>query len=617
MSFLLDVAVPELAISSLTYENSEKLECGARVIVSVGKNLRTGFVIGNSKKILPPEIKIKPIEGIINDNFNSISDFDIFDLALWAGKVSLCSAGTALKAFLPSPLITGEKVEPPPKLNEPEQNFNERNYFNPFDSERVNFYIEELNENKRTLILFPRKDDAKNFYDSLPENLKTKSLLWPSTGGKKLWLSWNLINAKKFRFVIGSQGAIFAPLKPQKIIIEDEANSSYIFHRTPEISARSLAGHRTVFLKAELILAGRMPSLKTFLRSKPVEKIFPERKNIVLADIYTSVKTQEKGIKGSIPLTFSLLKRTKRELINGNSVIWILDRLGESAEIFCDNCGQSIHCEKCGNVMRSEGNGNILFCKVCGSLKKLPEKCPYCGYKFLSGKRPGIEALEKIAKRFFKSFNVNVYNKTPLSFHDISPSQRRQYNKNLPSLLREEEPLAVKRSGGLIISTKRALELLNNKKINPSLIAWLDLDFELNNLEYETRFKVFNMLMESYWKGREFNPERKVLIQARHSGMKLGEFLLRGWSRFIPDELKERQEFLLPPYGFIVEIECNDKIIREKIIEVFTASGVFVMDSGEINMPLTININSLEVIAKILSKDFVKRNLIKIKVRSD
>ena len=123
--------------------------------------------------------------------------------------------------------------------------------------------------------------------------------------------------------------------------------------------------------------------------------------------------------------------------------------------------------------------------------------------------------------------------------------------------------------------------------------------------------------MESYWKGREFNSERKVLIQSRHSGMKLGEFLLRGWSRFIPDELKERREFLLPPYGFIVEIECNDKITREKIIEVFTASGVFVMDSGEINMPLTININSLEVIAKILKKNFFKRNLFKIRVRSD
>ena len=151
---------------------------------------------------------------------------------------------------------------------------------------------------------------------------------------------------------------------------------------------------------------------------------------------------------------------------------------------------------------------------------------------------------------------------------------------------------------GLILSTRRGLELCS--RIKPSLIAWLDIDAELWGTDYDNRFRVFNMLWESYWSGREKNSERKVLIQARSAGMKFAGFLTNGWEKFMLNELRERREFMLPPYGFIIEIQCSVKTIRDELVKIFNDSETFVMDPGEINMPLYVNTDSLKTVEKIL-----------------
>ena len=583
---LVEVALPEISMDSLTYESSIDLKEGVRVIIEVGRTKRTGFILGESKKEIPLNVKIKPVEGIIDEV--PVIDADVWDLALWSARVSMCGNASALKAALPVQVYTGSKVNPPPEIESASSKFIERNCFNPLDSERVNFFLTELESNQRILILFPKKDEAKAFYSILPENLKSEAALWIS-GSPKLWETWTMIQSRKARIVVAGSGGVFAPLMPQKIIVEDEANPSYVIPYSLNLSARSLAGHRAAFLKAEFITAGRIPSLKTYRRTKPREILRPERKNIILADIHRSRKEEINGIKGSIPLTYALTNRTHQDLAKGRNVIWILNRSGESSEVFCENCGESVRCPKCGGLMQARNDGEILKCRRCGMLLNLPPKCVKCGCPFLAGKRPGIEALAKIAGKYFPEVHVFVEGMSTSGLH------------------------------GLILSGHRGLELCG--KINPSLVAWLDLDSELWQTNHNNRFNVFSMLLESYWRGRENDSERKLLIQARRSGMRLAEMISRGWGKFIPDELKMRYEFMLPPYGYIIEVECSSKILRGEILNLFMKAGIFVMDPGNESNTLFINTESLDDVRKILEpKIFLrntKTNYINITVRSE
>ena len=578
MSSLVDVAVPEMALDVLTYRTDSELTPGARVIVEVQKHLHTGFVIGQTHKELPPDVEVKPIEGIIDDSF--MTDPDIWDLAVWAGKVCMCGVNTALRTILPKNFYTGEKVEPPPEFLRHKQTFREENRFNPFDTERVNFYVSELDSSERTLMLFPTREAAKDFYtNTLPEHLKHEAVLWPYV---KNWEVWQLVNAKNFRIVIGAPGAVFAPLKPEKIIVEDEANPSYILSYGLKISARSLAGRRASFLGSTLILGGRMPSLKTYKRKHPEQVIKPERKDIVIADMYSSRKEELQGIDGSIPLTFSLVRRTYTELVNGHNVMWILNRQGESQEVYCEKCGHVLKCEKCGNIMRAFNDGDMLKCKVCGALRELPAKCGHCGSEFFRGKRPGIEALAKIIALYYPKIKLYVKGSRKSSMR------------------------------GLIITTNRGLAILGDVK--PSLVAWLDIDAELWGNEYDSRYRVFSRLYDSYFAGRTREEHRKVLIQCRRSGRQLAEFLAQGWEKFLDDELTERMDFMMPPYVYTVELDSRGKIPREEIINLLEDNGLFVMDPGDENLPLSVSVESLDTILGVLKP---YSGMLNITVRSE
>ena len=567
MSYLIDVIITWPLWGALTYECEIIPESGSRVLVPVGNKNRVGFVKGLSDKNLI-DFKIKPVKNIIDSR--RVIDSDLWDMALWAGKICMCGEGSALNLILPKKFIDGEIITPSKIYRDESKNFHEISCFNPFDSARNDFYLSELEKSGRALMLLPTHERAANFFANLPDSLKSQAILWPS--GNRIWQAWQLVHMKNFRIVVAAPGGIFAPLSPDKIIIEDESNPAYIIPYALNISARSLAGRRAYFNHGELITGGAVPSLKTFKRLKPEQIIKPDRKNIIIVDINYSHKGQEKGIDGNIPLTFSLIKRTYKELINKRNVIWILNRLGESSEVFCDNCGESVKCPKCNNIMRSEEDGQILKCRVCGHVREVPEKCESCGFEILRGKRPGIDALAKMIEPYYK--DIQIYGD-------------------------KSKKISRKKFQGLILSTQRGLELCG--KINPGLVAWLDIDSELYRQDYDTRFNLFRLLYESYFRGREINSARKILVQTRKSGSFFASQISGGFRKFLEYELNAREEYNLPPYGCVVEIDCcGVKSMREKIINILESANFFVMDPGEDNLPLVVNTNSLEKLSKIL-----------------
>ena len=571
---LVDVSVPEMVLDSLTYETETALPPGVRVIVEVQKSLHVGIVLGESEREVPD---LKPIAGVIDDCMKI--DPDLWDLAKWSSRVCMCGMSASVRAVLPRNFWLGEKLEAPPQNANHSQNFSEVHNFNPFDTERVNFYLAELESPERTLMLLPSREAAEEFYVRLPPILRKEAVLWRTLGE---WEDWQVIHSKTFRIVIGSAGAVFAPLSPERIIIEDEASSGYFLPYSLRFSARSLAGHRAAFLGSTLILGGRIPSLKTFMRSHPVMSTKPERRNIVIADMFSSRKEQAAGIDGNIPLTFSLIRRTYVELLEGHNVLWLLSRKGESLSVFCPKCGHILLCEKCGNIMRSLNDGEMLKCRVCGALKPLPARCPKCSHKGLMGRRPGIEALAKIVNMYYPKVKLYV------------------------------DGTEKSRIKGLILSGHKGLELLES--VRPSLVAWLDIDAELSAGAYDTRYRVYSMLYRSLYAGVKSEGERKVLVQARTEGRKLCESLAQGWGKFLADELKARAEFDMPPCKYMIELDCGGTISREEVIDVLEAEGFFVMDSGEESQPLYVNADSLDEIAELLKP---YHRMLKITVRSE
>jgi len=445
---------------------------GARVKVSLGRGKRVGFVKGGVYPA-PDNIKgLKPIDDVLDDG-PALGD-DLWSLGEWMGNTFLCGVGEALQLICPSQILRGEPIEGEPLLaargrpkDQDDRSFHEDLFYNPLDEERFARYREVISEReKRTLLLFPEVKMASAFFSDIPKPLKDGALLWPSGGGKKLWNAWKKTASGEVRIIVGSSGAAFAPLCFDEAIVDDESNLAYIFQRAPRISARSLVGRRALTLKAKLLLGGRMPSARTYMRSRPEYRALPQRSSLVFVDVRRSFKNEVRGVEGELPITRSLLERSKIALEQGRSVLWIMDRKGQAGEVYCSDCGTSLYCPRCKGVMRSEDSDGVfgLRCVRCGARSPLALRCPVCRGSLLLGKRPGLEALLPLAARFMKDSKVLL-----------------------------DEP-GRKYSGGpsLILGTRRLLSLCDS--LDVGLVAWLDLDAEARKADYNARFQAFSMV---------------------------------------------------------------------------------------------------------------------------
>ncbi len=102
MSYLIDVIITWPLWGALTYECEIIPESGSRVLVPVGNKNRVGFVKGLSDKNLI-DFKIKPVKNIIDSR--RVIDSDLWDMALWAGKICMCGEGSALNLILPKKFL--------------------------------------------------------------------------------------------------------------------------------------------------------------------------------------------------------------------------------------------------------------------------------------------------------------------------------------------------------------------------------------------------------------------------------------------------------------------------------------------------------------------------------
>jgi primosomal protein N' (replication factor Y) len=121
----------------------------------------------------------------------------------------------------------------------------------------------------------------------------------------------------------------------------------------------------------------------------------------------------------------------------------------------------------------------------------------------------------------------------------------------------------------LVVGTRAALSLCDD--INVGMIGWIDADGEARSHEYDARTRAFGLMWESLWRGLR-SWERTVLLQTRRPGRdwQMGlDDVDAGWRLFWRRELREREEFTMPPYAALVKVEASlqDSIAMAELLD--------------------------------------------------
>lgn len=453
----------------------------------------------------------------------------------WFGHNWFLGTGMSMKTLLPAKFLQGEALAPLPSALTKEAGAAGVKYsFEPVDEKRLSGYVEILEDDcSGNLVLFPEAASAKRFWDKLPARLKGKGLLWSEKYAKKQWELWQSVRLGEFSFVVGSHGASFLPM-PQirRIIVENEDSLAWYTQKHPIFHRRSLLAMRARNAGAELVLGGRIPSAKVALKVRDAHYAKEGiEKRITYVDLHNVKGFETADIKDKLLISAPLARETKKALAAGKFALWILDRKGYAGEIYCDDCGSAVYCGQCGQVMRWEENKNRLYCAVCKKAVAVPESCPTCGSGFLTGKRPGIEAIAERAAALFRSRGEVLLSD----------------DKTDVTGIREQYP-----GGALIVGTRKIIALAD--ELDVALAGWIDADGEARSPEYDSRARAFGLIWESAWRG--INPEaRAVVIQSRRPDKNWQSDFKKGWGSFWEKELRERKLLGLPPFLPMIKIE--------------------------------------------------------------
>ena len=581
-----DVIVPGPWWNSLTYElpGDEAALPGSRISVPVGRGRRVGW-IERVTSVPPADGKfILRKAGPLLDPAPLLTP-RMLSLLQWGGKTFLCGTGEMIQTALPAPFLSKKTPVdlPAPQEKMTGGEYRESCIYLLNDGDRWTRASADLETNTPFLALFPEQTSAEAFYAFLPLSLREKTLLWPSTGGAALLKAWRRAHGGELAGVVGGPGAVFAPLPALlSIFVDEESSGGYRSYKWPYLHSRTLAGKRARLEGSLLLLGGRIPSSRLYLRCRPEFQAPPRRSMVKFVDMKRGMASESPGVSGSIPLTSPFLDETLKCLEQGRTALWLLDRKGYAGEVACEECGNPVWCKACGSVMAWEERKGRLRCSSCGALAPLPEVCPICRGVLLTGKRPGLEALYTAAR-------------------STAPSE-------LPVLLKEDLNIrggkshrAVKTSfnrGGIVVGTRSVLSLCD--LLDVGFAGWIDADAEARRVAFQAKFTAYSMAWESLWRGNA-KEDRVVVLQSRRPGSGWQKALLSGWEVFWHEELRERKELELPPFFFLIEVKAPSEESKESIMAALERGGLVPMDPGEPALRFWISVKSVAEVAEILA----------------
>ncbi|MDR1471670.1 MAG: hypothetical protein LBS75_04025 [Synergistaceae bacterium] len=534
---------------------------GVRVRVPVGAGSRVGVVVRSGERGAGDEYdgELRRVSEVVDER--PILSDAMMKLLRWFCDAHLCGMGTAMKALLPSAFLRGEPFGAPGEPMLPRVGVVSFLYDSE-DEARFERYARILSDGEPSLVIFPIHLAARRFHaylaDSphMPMDLKERIFLFPRNGAKAEWAAWKkLMSGDGALIVVGGQSAAMAPLRGMaRVIVEDESSHVWRTLRPPIHNVRGLLSYRARLEGASLLLGGRMPSPRAYMRlvsGGGAQSGARTGRKIFFVDLRMAYSPSIKGVMDSLAVSEPLVRETDLALASGEWAIWILDRRGYAGEIVCQECGAPVKCSRCGSAMRWESSPARVTCVSCGASAPLPEECPNCAGRLLSAHRPGLEALEPLARAAINS---------PAPIVSLEGDDERTR-----AAIEGARP-------GLILGTRAALALCDSVKVG--LVGWIDADGEARSGEHDARVRAYSLIWESLWRGIS-SAGRRVILQTRRPGQDWQRGLAhgpQGWRTFWRDELKERRELSMPPFNSLVKIESNAPQIRV-MAEKLEASG--------------------------------------------
>jgi primosomal protein N' (replication factor Y) len=343
--------------------------------------------------------------------------------------------------------------------------------------------------------------------------------------------------------VVGARSSLFLPFKKLGLIVVDEEHdTSYKQEDNIRYQARDLAIVRAKIDNALIILSSATPSLET---QNNINK--KKYKHVFLASQFSGIKLppielidlQKNKLEKNKWISNKIYKELQSCLEKNEQALLFLNRRGYAPLSLCIDCGYRYQCDQCTSWLVMHHSKKRLLCHQCGSIYTVEPNCPKCltedSIKLIG---PGVERLEEELKLLFPENSI-----------DIMSSD----NANTPNKMKKIIEDFENKKIDILVATQIMAKGYNFP--NLSFVGVIDADTGLLGGDMRAIEKTYNLLQQVSGRAGRSKQQGKVFIQTYFPQQPVIQSLQkRDRKKFVEQSLKDRENFLIPPFGFMTAL---------------------------------------------------------------
>lgn len=368
-----------------------------------------------------------------------------------------------------------------------------------------------------------------------------------------------LLNDPSPCVVIGARSSLFLPYSSLGLVIVDEEHEqSYKqFDPAPRYNARDAAIVLASMHGAKTLLGSATPSIETYFKAKEgkfgLVKLTQRYHDAPLPAIeIVDMQRARKSKKFSGTFALDTVDAARRQLTEGNQVIFFQPRRGYSPLARCRQCAWTPRCNRCDVALTYHRDINQLVCHYCGTTHQLPRVCPQC-------KEPAIETLGYGTERVEDEVSALFPGKSVARLDLDSTRNKSSYDNIITDF-------SMHRSD-ILVGTQMVTKGLDFDGV--SLVGVLNADMLVNFPDFRASERAFNTLEQVAGRaGRRADNPGKVIIQTSDPSNPIYNHLLtHDFESFYNEELEERLRYHYPPFTRIIYIylKHRDKATIQRV----------------------------------------------------
>lgn len=363
---------------------------------------------------------------------------------------------------------------------------------------------------------------------------------------------WWKVKQGEYGVVIGSRGAIFAPLPDLGLIVIDEEHEwTYKQHdASPRYHARDVALKLSELTGAVVVLGSASPDVATYYRGLQKELrilTLPRRvqgggtpnpapsplASVEIVDMRLELREGNRSI-----FSRALASAMQQCLDEGGQMVLFLNRRGTSSFLQCRSCGFGLRCKRCDIALTYHKQIDRLVCHYCAYRRIAPARCPKCLSFNMRFYGVGTQSVADEVKQRFPGATVIRWDR------DVAGGPKAY-----------EELLERFRSGEaqVLVGTQMVAKGLHFPAV--TLVGVVSADVGLHVPDYRAGERTFQLLCQVAGRaGRGPSGGRVVVQTYQPENYAVRAAASQDYQAFYTREMAFRREQANPPYSKLIRL---------------------------------------------------------------